>query len=102
MALIQAARPGGSGGGGGGLTITGFTTDQHIQTANFIGGLLSILLTNVPVTDEAITVVYNGQVLLKDSGWSYNSGTNKIDILFTDPYVTTYDEDPVFQIVYPY
>ena len=102
MALIQAARPGGTGGGGGGLTITGFSNEQLVQTTNFVGGLLSIPLANVPLSDEAIIISYNGQTLLKGSAWSYNSGTNDIDILFTDSYVTTYDENPVFQINYPY
>jgi len=101
MALIQASRPPGSGGGGG-LTINGWANDQHTQTMNFLANTVNIALSQTPVVADAITVDYNGQRLLKDVAWSYNSGTNEVEILFADPYVTDYDADPVFQINYPY
>lgn len=99
MGLIQAARPGG---GGGAITIAGFQNDQHTQETNFGIGDVNILLSQTPVDANAITVDYNGQRLLKDTGWSYDIGTNSIDILFADPYVTDYPTAPYFQIVYAY
>lgn len=99
MGLIQASRPSG---GGGGVTIVGFENDQYTQETNFLANTVNIPLTQTPVDANAITVDYNGQRLLKDAAWSYDSGTNSVDILFADPYVTDYDTPPYFQIVYAY
>jgi hypothetical protein len=101
MALIQAARPG-SGGGGGGLTITGFANDQFDQTTNFLPGTVNLTLSQTPLSADAITVDWNGARLKEGAGFTYNSGTNQIEILFGDPYVTSYDAIPYFQIYYPY
>jgi len=101
MALIQAARPGGSGGGGG-ITIYGFQVDTYTVTENFTAGSLVIPLTETPVSDESIDIDYNGQKLLYVQAWTYDSGTNSITIEFADPYVTDYDANPYFQIQYPY
>jgi hypothetical protein len=101
MALIQAARPS-SGGGGGGLTITGFANDQFVQNTNFMAGTVNLSLSQTPVSADGITIDYNGQRLQQDVGFTYNSGTNQIEILFGDPYVTSYDAIPYFQVYYPY
>ena len=101
MALIQASRQS-AGGGGGGLTITGFEVEQFNQATNFTPGTVNLSLAQTPVVEEAITVDYNGQRLLKGTGWQYNSGTNEVEILFGDPYVTDYDAIPYFQVCYPY
>lgn len=100
MALIQSSRPA-TGGGGGGIAIRGWQVDLHTQTANFTAGLL-ISLTQNPVSAEAIAVDCNGQKLVYGVEWDYVSGGNDIEIMFSDPYVTDYDEPPVFQIQYPY
>ena len=102
MALIQAARPGGSGGGGGGLTVTGFKNDQFTQDASWTAGTLYLTLNETPLVTEGIVVDYNGQRLKYDVDWDFNTGTNQVQILFGDPYVETYDTDPVFQVTYAY
>ena len=99
MAIIQAARPGGSGGGGGGLTITGFITEPFEQTTDFLSGGVILSLSQTPLTVGGIEVDYNGQKIL-GTAWSYAAGS--ITILFADPYVTTYDTPPFFQVSYPY
>lgn len=101
MALIQASRQS-TGGGGGGLTINGWYPDEYTQTTNFVSGEVVIPLTEIPVDYRAIDISYNGQQILDYSSWSYDSGTNSVTILFADPYVTTYDKPPVFQLTYPY
>lgn len=98
MALIQSSRPA-SGGGGGGIAIRGWQIDQHTQTTNFVAGLL-ISISQNPVSEESITVDYNGQKLLWNVEWQLSGGD--VEILFADPYVTDYDAPPVFQIQYPY
>lgn len=72
---------------------------MHTQTTNFAAGLL-IPLSQNPVSPEAITVDYNGQKLLYSSEWNLSGGD--VVILFADPYVTSYDAPPIFQIQYPY
>lgn len=98
MGLIQTSRQGT--GGGGGLIITGFAVDQHTQNTNFISGGVVITLSQTPLTQDGIIVDYNGQRLLSLISWSYAAGA--VTILFADPYVTTYDTPPIFQITYPY
>ena len=98
MGLIQTSRQ--SAGGSGGLTITGFAVDQHTQSANFISGGVVIPLSQTPLTEDGIIVDYNGQRLLSVVSWSYAAGN--VTILFADPYVTSYDTPPIFQITYPY
>jgi len=101
MAWTHSTAPGG-GGGGGGIAIDGFQVDEHTQEENFLANTLSIPLSQTPVSENAIAVDYNGQKLLKDTEWEYDALNNEIDILFADPYVTDYDEFPIFQIQYPY
>ena len=101
MALIQSSRPS-SGGGGGGIAIRGWQVDTLTQTTNFSAGSVVISLSQGPVSDESISVDYNGQKLLFGVGWAYLSGSNSVQILFGDPYVDSYDAPPVFQIQYPY
>lgn len=100
MALIQATRQ--SAGGGGGLTITGFEVEQFNQATNFTPGSVNLSLAQIPVSEDAITIDWNGARLLKGSAWQYNSVTNEVEILFGDAYVTTYDTVPYFQVCYPY
>ena len=100
MGLIQASRQS-AGGGGGGITITGFEVEVITQVTDFAAGL-TLTLAQVPVSPQAITIDYNGQRLNYGTEWQYNVGLNEIEILFADPYVTTYDTPPTFQIYYPY
>jgi len=100
MALIQVCNPG-SGGGGGGIAIEGFQVDTHTQTTNFLSGGVVIALSQTPISAESIIIDYNGQRLLYGVSWSYD-GAGNVTIDFADPYVTSYETDPVFQITYPY
>lgn len=100
MSLIQSSRPGGA--GGGGIAIAGWEIQQLTQTTNFLPGAVNIPLDQQPATEKGIEVDYNGQKLLYNSEWSYDSGSNSVTILFGDPYVDTYDEPPVFQTQYPF
>lgn len=102
MAYTSSTSAPGSGGGGGGLDITGWVDDAQVQLTNFTAGTVSIALPQTPISENGIAVDYNGQKLRKDVGWSYNGGTNSIDILFGDPYVTDYDTPPYFQFQFPY
>lgn len=88
------------GGGGGGLAITGWKTDVFTQNSNFTAGTLVLTLSSTPLSAQAITVDYNGQIKLYNVDWTYAAGA--ITIQFADPDVTTYDAPPVFQIQYPY
>lgn len=99
MGLIQAARPLT---GGGIVTIRGWANDQFNQETNFLPNTVNLLLSEIPVDANAITIDWNGQRLQKDVAWSYDAGTNSVDILFGDPYVTDYPTIPYFQIVYAY
>lgn len=100
MAIIQAARPGGSGGGGGGLTITGWANDKFVQTSNFTAGSVVLALSQTPVAPESIALDYNGQTYYLGDDFTL-SGTS-VTILFADPYVTDYDDPPIFHVRYPY
>lgn len=100
MALIQSSRPGGSGGGGGGITITGFQVNQFTQATNFTAGSVTLTLSQTPVSDRALRIDYNGDVLTYGVDWSLSA--NIVTILFADPYVTDYDTPPIFQCQYSY
>lgn len=100
MALIQAARPPGNGGGGGGITITGWESEQFTQVSNFISGGVVLTLAQTPVVPASIDLDYNGQT--KYLATSFSVTGNQITILFADPYVTDYDEPPIFHVRYPY
>ena len=98
MALIQAYNP--SSGGGGGGNIAGWLVVQYEQNYNFDSGDVQIILPNTPFSDQSVRVDYNGQVL--QYGEDFTIATDVITILFADPYVTSYDNPPVFQVYYPY
>ena len=100
MSVISSSRR--STGGSGGVTIAGWQNDQLVQTANFSPNTVSVPLSETPISEDAIVIDYNGQVLRLGESWEYNSGTNSIEIIFGDPYVTTYDTPPYFQVTYPY
>lgn len=100
MALIQASRPPGAGGGGG-LTITGWRNDQFTQVTDFTAYSVTLTLTSPMKDIHALVLDYNGQVLHKDVDYTV-ANTTDILIVFADPYVTTYDQPPVFQAIYPY
>lgn len=99
MALIQITSVASSGGGGG-IAITGWAVDQHVQAVNFVSGDIVINLSQTPLSANAVTLDYDGQVKYVGSQWSLSG--NQITILFDDPYVTDYDQPPVFHINYPY
>lgn len=97
MALIQATRQS-TGGGGGGLTINGFANDQSTVDHAFAPGDVVIPLSQTPVAPESIEVDMNGQRLLYNGGFSYDSGTNSVIIEFE----YLYDDPNTFQITYAY
>lgn len=99
MGLIQSSRPGVGGGGGGGIVITGWKTDKFSQAANFISGLV-LNLTQTPISPASIDFDYNGKTYFL--GDHFTLAGNQVTVLFEDPYVTDYDETPVFHIRYPY
>lgn len=99
MAMFQASRS--AAGSGGGLVITGWRTQLQTQSENFGESEVTISLAETPISDESVIIDYNGQVLHLNSDWEW-AGPSTITILFGDPYVTDYDQVPVFQVVYPY
>lgn len=100
MALIQTSRQVGSGGGGGGISITGWAIDEFIQTSNFVAGSVVLILSELPVSNNAVSLDYNGQKYYL--GDDFSIAGNAVTILFADPYVTDYDTPPVFHFQYPY
>jgi hypothetical protein len=88
--------------GGGGVSVVGWKTETLVQASSFVSGSVEIALTEVPFDAEAVQVDYNGQVLRALSEWSYSGAGNKVIIEFSDPYVETYDNAPIFQVQYPY
>lgn len=97
MGLIQTSR---QSAGGGGLTITGWENQEFVQATNFISGGVILALSQTPIDENGIDLDYNGQTKYITSNWSLTG--NQITILFADPYVTDYDEPPVFHVRYPY
>ena len=98
MALLQASRPPGA--GSGGLVITNWVNYQFTQETDFIANEVVLNLPFATVALNSFVVDYNGQILHLDVDYSVLN-TSTIQILFADPYVTTYDQPPVFQVIYP-
>jgi hypothetical protein len=80
--------------------VANYEVQALTQATNFTASSVTISLSQTPKAPKAVTVDYNGQRLVYNSGFSV-SGTT-VTILFADPYVTTYDANPVFQVVYQY
>lgn len=97
MALIQAYNPST---GGGGQTLA-WQRDRVEETSPFSSGY-TIALTETPVDENSIIVWSQGLVLDTDD-YTYNSGTNSIEILFSgDPSTDTSDGVWIFSVQYPY
>lgn len=97
MALIQAYNPGG---GGSGQTLAG-QRDVVEETTPFASGY-AISLTETPVDVSTIIVYSEGLILFPDD-WTYNSGTNEVEILFgADPATDTPDGIWHFFVQYLY
>lgn len=99
MALIQSTRAPG-GGGGGGNQISGWATESFVQTTNFTANSVVLTLAHTPLFPAAVCLQYNGD--LQTFGTHFSIVANQITILFGDPYVTDYDENPVFVATYPF
>ena len=82
------------------LGIPQYENQTFAQTTNFTAGTVTLALTQTPKATKAVTVDYNGQTLRFATEWTL-SGTT-ITIAFADPYVTSYDANPVFQVYYQY
>lgn len=82
------------------LGIPQYEVQTLTQTANFTAGSVTITLSQTPKSAKAVVVDYNGQKLLYNSEWTL-SGTT-LTIQFADPYVTSYDANPIFQVYYQY
>jgi hypothetical protein len=97
MALIQSSR---QSAGGGGIEVTGFGAVTVEQTANFSSGGVVITLPHTPLSPNAVWLDYNGQRKYYPSNWALAG--NQITILFSDPYVTDYEDGTFFNITYIY
>lgn len=82
------------------LGIPQYEVQTLTQSANFTAGSVTITLSQTPKSAKAVVVDYNGQKLLYNSEWTL-SGTT-LTIAFADPYVTSYDANPIFQVYYQY
>lgn len=84
--------------------ITSIVANYEVQTltqsSNFTAGTVTITLSQTPKAAKAVSVDYNGQRLLYNSAFTV-SGTT-VTIAFADPYVTSYDTNPIFQVYYEY
>ena len=74
--------------------------ETFTQTTNFTGGTVVLTLAQTPISPKAVIVDYNGQRKYHGTHWSVSG--NQVTILFDDPYVTDYDENPQFNIQYQY
>lgn len=82
------------------LGIAQYENQTFTQATNFSSGSVTLSLSQTPKATKAVTVDYNGQVLRFGTEWTL-SGTT-VTITFADPYVTSYDANPVFQVYYQY
>jgi len=82
------------------LGIAQYEVQTLTQSSNFTSGSVTITLSQTPKSAKAVVVDYNGQKLLYNTEWTL-SGTT-LTIQFADPYVTSYDANPVFQVYYQY
>ena len=73
--------------------------DTFNQATNFTAGSVTLTLTESPIFGVS-GVDYNGRILRSGTEWSYSTGI--VTILFADPYVTSFDEVPYFQVTYNY
>lgn len=97
MGLIQGYNP--STGGSG--TTLAWQIDRVEQTDPFSSGY-TIPLSQTPIDANAILVISAGLPLDTDD-YTYDSGTNEIEILFSgDPATDTSDGVWVFSVQYPY
>ena len=97
MALILVRNP--STGGGGGTP--SWQIDTVEETAPFASGY-AIPLSQTPVDASSLLVYSEGLVLYPDD-WSYNAGTNEVEILFgADPATDTASGTWHFFVQYPY
>lgn len=79
---------------------TSYRIESETRTTNFASGDIILSLSQTPKSAQSVIVDYNGQRLLY--GVEYTVSGSLVTITFADPYVTSYDADPVFQISYPY
>lgn len=98
MALIQAAR---SQVGQPSARINGAINEQYVIEEDFEENTLTLTLSETPWDPDTIVLDYNGQVKRLGTDWNYTAPTT-IEIVFGDPYVTTYDTPPYFQVTYLY
>lgn len=97
MALIQAQRVA----SGGGANVAGWQIDPVEETNPFSSGY-AIPLSQTPVDASSLLVYSEGLVLYPDD-WTYNAGTNEVEILFNaDPATDTTDGTWHFFVQYPY
>jgi hypothetical protein len=80
--------------------IANYEVQTLTQSTNFTAGSVTITLSQTPKAAKAVSVDYNGQRLRYNSAFTV-SGTT-VTIVFADPYVTSYDAEPVFQLYYEY
>jgi uncharacterized membrane protein YfhO len=74
---------------------------KFTQVTDFTANSVTLTLTSAIVDVHALVLDYNGQILHNDIDYTVTNTTH-ILIVFADPYVTTYDQPPVFQAIYPY
>lgn len=97
MALIQVNNPGVTSPG----ELIAWQIDTVEETDPFSSGY-TIPLTETPVDANSILVYSEGLVLFP-TDWSYDSGTNEVEILFgADPATDTADGTWHFFVQYPY
>lgn len=96
MALIQASNPASSSG-----ETLAWQIDTVEETDPFASGY-AIPLSQTPVDASSVLVYSEGLILYPDD-YTYNSGTNEIEILFgADPATDTADGIWHFFVQYPY